>query len=52
MRAILADGAADLDVRAVREAAVRENGNRDLLPLVTAETLPESNETNGERSNP
>lgn len=51
VRAILADGAADLDVRAVREAAVRENGNRDLLPLVTAESLETMNEPDGERSN-
>ena len=50
VRAVLADGAADLDVRAVREAAVRENGNRDLLPLVTAESLETMNEPDGERS--
>lgn len=51
VRAILADGAADLDVRSVREAAAGKNGRRDLLPLVTA---PEDklNETNGERSVP
>ncbi len=37
VRAILADGAADLDVRSVREAETSENGRRDLLPLITAE---------------
>ena len=37
VRAILADGAADLDVRSVREAEAAENGRRDLLPLITAE---------------
>jgi len=37
VRAILADGAADLDVRSVREADAAENGRRDLLPLITAE---------------
>jgi len=36
VRAILADGAADLDVRSVREAEAGENGRRDLLPLITA----------------
>ena len=36
VRAILADGAADLDVRSVREAVADKNGRRDLLPLVTA----------------
>ena len=36
VRAILADGAADLDVRSVREAGADKNGRRDLLPLVTA----------------
>ena len=36
VRAILADGAADLDVRSVREAESGENGRRDLLPLITA----------------
>ena len=50
VRAVLADGAADLDVRAVREAAVRGNGNRDVLPLVTAESLETLNEPDGERS--
>ena len=37
VRAILADGAADLDVRSVRDADAAENGRRDLLPLITAE---------------
>ena len=37
VRAILADGAADLDVRSVREAEAAENGRRDLLPLITAD---------------
>ena len=36
VRAILADGAADLDVRSVREADADKNGRRDLLPLITA----------------
>ena len=36
VRAILADGAADLDVRSVREAGTDKNGRRDLLPLITA----------------
>ncbi len=36
VRAILADGAADLDVRSVREAEAGKNGRRDLLPLITA----------------
>ena len=36
VRAILADGAADLDVRTVREAEADRNGRRDLLPLITA----------------
>lgn len=36
VRAILADGAADLDVRTVREAPAGKNGRRDLLSLVTA----------------
>ena len=36
VRAILADGAADLDVRSVREAETAENGHLDLLPLITA----------------
>ena len=36
VRAILADGAADLDVRSVREAEMGKNGRRDLLPLITA----------------
>jgi len=52
VRAILADGAADLDVRTVREAAVSKNGRRDLLPLIVAEPEGTTNETNGERSNP
>ena len=51
VRAILADGAADLDVRSVREAEVGKNGRRDLLPLVTAADDAMS-ETNGERSVP
>ena len=37
VRAILADGAADLDVRSVREAGTDKNGRRDLLPLITAQ---------------
>ncbi len=37
VRAILADGAADLDVRSVREAGADKNGRRDLLPLITAD---------------
>ena len=36
VRAILADGAADLDVRSVREAEMGKNGRLDLLPLITA----------------
>ena len=36
VRAILANGAADLDVRSVREAEAAQNGRRDLLPLITA----------------
>ena len=52
VRAILADGAADLDVRTVREAAAGKNGRRDLLPLVTAPPEDDLNETNGERSVP
>ncbi len=36
VRAILADGAADLDVRSVRQAEAGQNGRRDLLPLITA----------------
>ena len=52
VRAILADGAADLDVRSVREAAPGRNGRRDLLPLVTAPSDGMTNETNGERSLP
>ena len=51
VRAILADGAADLDVRIVREAEVGKNGRRDLLPLVTASD-DSMGETNGERSVP
>ncbi len=38
VRAILADGAADLDVRSVREAEAGKNGRRDLLPLITAKS--------------
>ena len=43
VRAILADGAADLDVRSVREAGSTQNGRRDLLSLITAgpETMNE-----------
>ena len=52
VRAILADGAADLDVRSVREAGTGRNGRRDLLPLVTATSDGMTNETNGERSVP
>ncbi|MBR4254430.1 MAG: exodeoxyribonuclease VII large subunit [Lentisphaeria bacterium] len=52
VRAILADGAADLDVRSVREAEIGQNGRRDLLPLVTAASDDAMSETNGERSVP
>ena len=46
----MADGVADLDVRSVRKAAVRKNGRRDLLPLITAEPDGMNDATNGERS--
>ena len=52
VRAILADGAADLDVRSVHEAGTDKNGRRDLLPLITAKTVDTDHETNGERSVP
>lgn len=52
VRAILADGAADLDVRSVREAGAGKNGRRDLLPLITAKPDDTNHETNGERSIP
>jgi hypothetical protein len=52
VRAILADGAADLDVRSVREAGTDKNGRRDLLPLITAKPDDTNHETNGERSIP
>ena len=54
VRAILADGAADLDVRSVREAEADRNGRRDLLPLVTAAADDSSlnHVPDGERSNP
>ena len=52
VRAILADGAADLDVRNVREAGTGKNGRRDLLPLITAAPGDTNHETNGERSVP
>jgi exodeoxyribonuclease VII large subunit len=52
VRAILADGAADLDVRSVREAEIGQNGRRDLLPLVTTASDDAMSETNGERSVP
>ena len=52
VRAILADGAADLDVRSAREAETGKNGRRDLLPLITAKPDNTISETNGERSVP
>ncbi|MBP5585598.1 MAG: exodeoxyribonuclease VII large subunit [Lentisphaeria bacterium] len=52
VRAILADGAADLDVRSVREAEAAGNGRRDLLPLITAKPDDINHEPNGERSVP
>ena len=52
VRAILADGAADLDVRGVREAPVGKNGRRELLPLVTAAAIGSTEPINGERSEP
>ena len=52
VRAILADGAADMDVRGVREAPVGKNGRRELLPLVTAESVADTEQLNGERSEP
>ena len=52
VRAILADGAADLDVRSVREAEMGRNGRRDLLPLITAKSDDTNHEINGERSVP
>ena len=50
VRAILADGAADLDVKSVREAKEGKNGRRELLPLVTAGPFGETEQTTGERS--
>ena len=52
VRAILADGAADLDVRSVRGAEADRNGRRDLLSLVTAPANDANLESNGERSVP
>ena len=50
VRAILADGAADLDVKSVREAKEGKNGRRELLPLVTAGPFGETEQTTGERN--
>ena len=52
VRAILADGVADLDVRSVRKAAIGKNGRRDLLSLVTAAPGEANGTGNGERSDP
>ena len=52
VRAILADGSADLNVRSVSEAEMGKNGRRDLLSLVTAPADDAKLESNGERSVP